>query len=116
VGAIAPSATGTPQGGAKVVLAKSRKASKVVLAAKPPAPKATPQRKKTVKRIKVSLKGLGAAARRAKTIRKRASGHTLEEIKKELVAAGLIKTDSKAPEAILRQMYADFMTLKKRAL
>jgi hypothetical protein len=116
VGQVAPSALNAVSGGAKVVLAKSRKASKVVLAAKPPAPKAAPQRKKTAKKIKVSLKGLGAAARRAKTIRKRATGHTLEEIKKELVAAGLIKTDSKAPEAILRQMYADFMTLKKRAL
>lgn len=113
VGAIAPAATG----GAKVVLAKSRKTKKVMLAAPKAVAAAAPtQRKKTAKKIKVSLKGLGAANRRAKTIRKRATAHSLEEIKKELVAAGLIKTDSKAPEPILRQMYADFMTLKKRAL
>jgi hypothetical protein len=113
VGAIAPAATG----GAKVVLAKSRKTKKVMLAAPKAVAAAAPtQRKKTAKKIKVSLKGLGAANRRAKTIRKRATAHSLEEIKKELVAAGLIKTDSKAPEPVLRQMYADFMTLKKRAL
>jgi hypothetical protein len=84
--------------------------------AAPKAAAAPTQRKKTAKKIKVSLKGLGAANRRAKTIRKRATVHSLEEIKKELVAAALIKADSKAPEPILRQMYADFMTLKKRAL
>jgi hypothetical protein len=116
IGAIAPASTG----GAKVVLAKSRKTNKVMLAAPKALITATAttlsQRKKTAKKIKVNLKGLGAANRRAKTIRKRANAHTLEEIKKELVAAGLIKTDSKAPESILRQMYADFMTLKKRAL
>lgn len=111
IGTVAPAA---PSGGAKVVLAKSRKTKKVVLAA--PKPVVPQQRKKTAKKVRVSLKGLGAGLRRAKTIRKKAAAHTVEEIKKELMAASLIKADSKAPESILRQMYADFMTLKKRAL
>jgi hypothetical protein len=40
----------------------------------------------------------------------------LEDVKKILVDAKLIKADSKAPEGVLRQMYADYMTLKNRAL
>jgi hypothetical protein len=53
---------------------------------------------------------------KAKAIRKNATESSLEEIKKILNKAGLIKEDSKAPEAMLRQMYADYMTLKGRAL
>jgi len=37
-------------------------------------------------------------------------------VKKTLVEAKLIKADSKAPESVLRAMYADYMMLKNRAL
>jgi hypothetical protein len=68
------------------------------------------------RKIKVSMKTLRKKIHRAKTIRKSAEGASLEQIKKELQKAGILKADSKAPEGILRQMYADFMTLKSRAL
>ena len=68
------------------------------------------------RKIKVSMKTLRKKIHRAKTIRKSAEGTNLEQIKKELQKAGIIKAESKAPESILRQMYADFMTLKSRAL
>jgi hypothetical protein len=68
------------------------------------------------RKIKVSMKTLRKKINRAKTIRKSAEGASLEQIKKELQKAGILKADSKAPEGILRQMYADFMTLKSRAL
>lgn len=130
VGATAPAAANDPKaptaaaggGNHKVTLVKSRKAPrKLVLAAATkgvPAPHATAHahKRKTAKKIKVSLSGLGRGLRRATTIRKKASKHTLEEVKKALVEAKLVKADTKAPEDILRQMYADYMTLKKKAL
>lgn len=118
----APAAAATGGGNHKVTLVKSRKAPrKLVLAAATKggaAPQATAHahKRKTAKKIKVSLSGLGRGLRRAKTIRKKASKHTLEEVKKALVEAKLVKADTKAPEDILRQMYADYMTLKKKAL
>jgi hypothetical protein len=123
VGTTAPAAANDPKVGgahAKVTLVKSRKAPrKLVLAAaatKGGAPQAPSHKRKTAKKIKVSLSGLGRGLRRATTIRKKASKHTLEEVKKALVEAKLVKPDTKAPEDILRQMYADYMTLKKKAL
>lgn len=122
--------TGTPQtGGAaqkpvKVVLGAKKKA-KVVLApaaAKPAAAAAaatashTSKASRRTRKIKVSMRGLTKKIKKARTIRQKASNTTVEQIKKELHKAGLVKMDTKAPEPILRQMYADFMTLKSRAL
>jgi hypothetical protein len=110
----------SPTGGAatpvKVVLTQSRKKKVLLAAPKKVAPAHEGAKHKTAKKIHVNLKGLGSGLRRAKTIRKKASKHTLEEIKKALVEAKLIKAESKAPEGILRQMYADYMVLKKKAL
>jgi beta-lactam-binding protein with PASTA domain len=112
----------------KVVLAaaKKKKPGLVLASAKPAAavalkkviatkPAAGHTRHKA-RKIKVSMKTLRKKINRAKTIRKSAEGASLEQIKKELQKAGILKADSKAPEGILRQMYADFMTLKSRAL
>lgn len=68
------------------------------------------------RKIKMSMRGLTKKIKRARSIRQTATDTTLEQIKKELHKAGLIKAQSNAPEPILRQMYADFMTLKTRAL
>jgi hypothetical protein len=106
----------------KVVLEKTKKAKeKVVLAAAKPKILKDPgfAKKKTLKsarRIRVSLDGLSRRIHRAKTIKKETEKTPLEEIKRRLQQAGLIKKDSKAPEAILRQMYIDFEQLKQRAL
>jgi hypothetical protein len=68
------------------------------------------------KKIRVSLHGLNKRVTRANTIRKEATKQPIEAVKKTLVTAKLIKPDSKAPEDILRKMYADYMMLKNRAL
>jgi hypothetical protein len=97
----------------KVVLAAAKKRDVIL------APKALPPAKKTRRAhrsIKVSMAGLSRRMTRAKTIRKDASSLGLPEIKAALQKAGLIKAESKAPETILRQMYADYMMLKDRAL
>ena len=104
----------------KVVLAAAKKKSKVVLAAAKPAAAAQRPAKtmkvSSARKIRVSMKGLSKKIQRARTIRQDASKSTVETIKKALQKAGLIKAESKAPETMLRQMYADFMTLKNRAL
>ncbi len=129
IGKVAPAAANDPKpvaaggGGTKepkVTLVKSRKAPRKLVLAAAGAAKA-PQaaggiKRKTAKKLKVSLSGLGKRLHHAKTIRKGASKKSIADIKKALVDAKLVKEDTKAPEAILRQMYADYMTLKKKAL
>ena len=104
-----PVATITPM---KVVLTAAKKRAVVL------APKAAPLKKtrRLGRSIKVSMSGLSKRMTRAKTIRKDAGTLGLPEIKAALQKAGLVKAESKAPEAILRQMYADYMMLKDRAL
>jgi hypothetical protein len=75
-----------------------------------------PAKRKTAKKIRVNLARLGKKLRRATTIRKKATKQSLEEVKKELIKANLIKAESKAPESILRQMYSDYMMLRAKAL
>ena len=64
----------------------------------------------------MSLSGFGKRVTRANSIKKEANQLNIDELKKQLVEAKLIKDNSKAPETVLRHMYADYMTLKSRAL
>jgi hypothetical protein len=101
----------------KVVLAAAKKKSKVVLAAAKPIVQAVKTRKnKTARKVRMSMAGLSRKIKVARTIKEKAKADTIDDIKKALVKATLIKADSKAPEQMLRQMYADYMMLKKRAL
>jgi hypothetical protein len=106
----------------KVILEKKKKQTKVVLAPtkvrklNPAAPTTQAKTRKVAKKIRMSLNGFGKRVTRANTIRVDAKKQTIEGIKKILVDAKLIKADSKAPEGVLRTMYADYMTLKNRAL
>lgn len=98
----------------KVVLQPKKKQTKVLLAAA--APKTATKTRRVARKIRMSTAGLGKKMTRAKTIRQDATKLSLEAIKKDLVKAGLVKADSKAPEEILRQIYSDYMMLKKKAL
>ncbi len=108
----------------KVILEKKKKGTRVVLAptkVKKLNPVSVPlaaksQTRKVAKKIRMSLNGFGKRVTRANTIRVDAKKQKIEDVKKTLVEAKLIKADSKAPEGVLRQMYADYMTLKNRAL
>ena len=110
----------TPQAPVKVVLAVGKKKSRVILSpAKVKKLPGAPQQAKTrkvAKRIRMSLNGFGKRVTRANHIRHEAKKQTIEEVKKALIEAKLIKVDSKAPEAVLRQMLSDYMMLKNRAL
>jgi len=109
----------------KVVLAAPKKKGHVILAAaKQPAAAgaaaaaAAGKTRKVMrsKKVRMTISCLGKKIHKAKEIRKAATESTLDEVKRTLNKANLIKKDSKAPETILRQMYADYMTLKGRAL
>jgi hypothetical protein len=116
--------TGGAVGGALVNREQTPGPVKIVLDApkKKPVilqPKAVAAEKKTrriSRSIRVSVSGLGKRLNRAKTIRKDAGSLDLAEVKKALQRAALVKADTKAPESILRQMYADYMVIKDRAL
>jgi len=114
--AFAPPAAGG--GTTKVVLTKKKKA-KVVLGAptviRQPA-KAERNKTRKIQRINISLSGLTKKMTRANKIKGEAKKMDIAEVKKVLVKSGLIKVGSKAPDAILRQMYEDYATLKNRAL
>lgn len=101
----------------KVVLAAAKKKKVVLAAAKPVMKPALKTRKHTAARkVRMNMAGLSRKIHVAKTIRQKAVGDTIENIKKALEKAALIKAGSKAPDQMLRQMYADYMMLKKRAL
>jgi hypothetical protein len=136
VGTTSPAVeTGLPKapagGSVKVVLKPKKKATRVHLAPKKggaviphivePVKPANlsgggKKTRKASRSIKMNLPGLNKKLNKAKTIRQEAAKETLEQVKKVLHKAGLVKTDTKAPESILRQMYSDFMMLKNRAL
>ena len=106
----------------KVILEKKKKPTRVVLAPtkvrklNPAVPVTQAKTRKVAKKIRMSLNGFGKRVTRANTIRVDAKKQKIEDVKKILVDAKLIKAESKAPEGVLRQMYADYMTLKNRAL
>jgi hypothetical protein len=106
----------------KVILEKKKKSTRVVLAPTKvkklqPTVVSTPGKtRKVAKKIRMSLNGFGKRVTRANTIRVEAKKQSIDEVKKILVEAKLIKADSKAPESVLRTMYADYMMLKNRAL
>jgi hypothetical protein len=102
----------------KVVLAaaKKKKAAVVLAAAKPKHGDSKTKKVSRSKKVRVTISNLGKKITKAKEIRKAATDTGIEDVKKALQKAALIKPGSKAPDAMLRQLYADFMMLKGRAL
>jgi len=72
--------------------------------------------RKSSKKISFSLKNLRKKLNTAKTIKKHSEEKSFSEIKNVLEEAKLIKKESKAPEAMIRQIYNDYMTMKHKAL
>jgi hypothetical protein len=103
----------------KVVLAAAKKKSTLILkAAKAVKATAAAKTRKVsrAKKVRVTISSLSKKIHQAKDIRKKAADSTIAEVRKALEKAGLVKEDSKAPDTMLRQLYADYMTLKGRAL
>jgi hypothetical protein len=65
------------------------------------------------RKIHLRVKGVTARLAKAKKAKKTAMAAPLGEVRSKLEAAGVIKKGSKAPESILRGMYADLLITKK---
>lgn len=103
----------------KVILGgKKPKHMKVVLtkknhdAAAPTAPATASKARK----VSLGITHLKRRVTRARRLNKLSKTAPLEQIRKELIASHIIKEDSKAPESILRQMYADAKLLTTKSL
>ena len=65
------------------------------------------------RKIKVGVKGLKTRLNRAKKAHNHAQTMAIATVKQRLVKAGVIKATTKAPEHMLRTMYADLLVTKK---
>ena len=99
----------------KVHLTKKQKRSKVVLA---PSVKKVKEktRKNPAKTLKMNVGKFTRRLKKASGIHKLSKEKTIEEIKGVLIRMELVNKDTKAPEGVLRQIYSDVETMKKRAL
>jgi hypothetical protein len=121
---LAGGSTATSSKPVKVILGPKAAKSQVILSPKKPSVVTTTttttntnaKTRKHAKKIRMSLGGFGKRVTRANKIRFDAKKQGIEEIKKILKEAKLVKDTTKAPEAVLRSMYSDFMMLKSRAL
>jgi hypothetical protein len=81
-------------------------------------PTANPDKtRKAVRKIKLGLRGLTTKIHRATRLHKKVKEMKKEDIEQLLKEKGLLKTGKKAPpEALMRQMYADYLMLTSRGL
>lgn len=110
---ISPPNTITPpkQEGGKLILAGKKSKSKLILA--------PPSGHKKSRKIRVQLTGMKKRLTRAKSIHKESKEKSIDEIRKILEEAKLIKPSSsgkKVPDDMLRNIYRDYMLLRGKAL
>ena len=68
------------------------------------------------RRIKLNVSNLTHRFTRAKKVKDDTEKKSMESVREYLIQRGVIQAKSKAPEKMLRSMYADFMLLKDQAL
>lgn len=71
---------------------------------------------KETRKVKLAIHNIHGNIHKAKTIKKNSKSIHINEIKKMLKSHGLWKEGSTAPDAMLRGIYADFLTLQEKAL
>ena len=100
-----------PVSGGAVIL-RSRK-SKISLKAPKKLHISPSANTRKARKIKVGVKGLKTRLNRAKKAHNHAQTIPIASIKQRLVKAGVIKGTTKAPDHMLRTMYADLLVTKK---
>jgi hypothetical protein len=114
-----------PVGGSRVVLAPPKRLTRIALKAKklrggsesgakddrPPLFGGATAKK--ARKIHLRVKGVTARLAKAKKAKKQAMAAPIGEVRARLEAAKVIKKGSKAPEPMLRTMYADLLITKK---
>ncbi len=110
-----PSAGG---GTTKVVIGEKKPRHVKVILTKKRArtPDAAPKVAEKAHKVKLKTGRLRKVMRRAQMIRAKAAELPLERVRAELVKEGIIKSTSKAPESMLRQMFADAKILSAKTL
>ena len=116
-----------PVGGARVVLMAPKRRTRVALKAKkhrggagepvgniPPGPAiGGAHHTRKARKIHLRVKGVTSRLAKAKKAKKLAMAAPIGAVKAKLEAAKVIKKGSKAPESMLRTMYADLLITKK---
>jgi hypothetical protein len=109
-------------GGARFVMAPPKRKTRISLKAKkhrggseslddvPPMPGGGTRK---ARKIHLRVKGVTSRLAKAKKAKKVAMSSPLSQVKARLESAGVIKKGSKAPEHMLRNMYADLLITKK---
>jgi len=105
------------QGGknVKVELKKKTSIKKVHLNPKKEAPKIKKPTKK-IRKVTFGVSTFHKRITRAKRLHKTVKELPLDQLKEKLIKDGLIKSTSKAPESILRQIASDAEVVSKKAL
>jgi len=101
----------------KVELKKKAPSRKVQL--NPKKAEAPPKKKlqtKKIRKITLGVSSLHKRMTRAKKVHKRVKDMPIDKLREHLVAKKLIKTTSKAPDAVLRQIAADSQIVAKKVL
>jgi hypothetical protein len=75
-----------------------------------------PNTTRKARRIKLNVSNLTHRFTRAKKVKDETEKKSMESVREYLIQKGVIQAKSKAPEKMLRSMYADFMLLKDQAL
>jgi hypothetical protein len=114
-----------PVGGGRVVLAPPKRKTRIALKAKKmrggsEAVAGTAEKPPTMlggtrkaRKIHLRVKGVTSRLAKAKKARKTAMNTPISDVRSRLESAGIIKKGSKAPEGMLRNMYADLLITKK---
>lgn len=117
VSGVAPSQPAPVGGG--LVLSPPKRKTRISLKAKkggstanniPPMPGGATRK---ARKIHLRVKGVTSRLIKAKKAKKDAMSAPISQVRSKLEAAGVIKKSSKAPEAMMRTMYADLLITKK---
>jgi hypothetical protein len=108
-----PNQTPAPQNSKVILGGKKPKYMKVLLTKKNHDAPATA---KPNRKVSLGLSHLKRRVTRARKVSRLSKTAPIEQIRKELITANIIKETSKAPEHILRQMYADAKVLTSKSL
>lgn len=100
----------------KVELKKKHSEKKVQLHQKKDEPKKKMETRKKPRKVLLGISSLHKRMTRAKKMQKVAKEMPIDKLKEELVRKKLIKTTSKAPESVLRQIAADAQIVEGKAL
>jgi hypothetical protein len=126
ISGVAPSQP-APVGGARVVLAAPKRKTRLALKAKKQQGGSESMlanvgknlsgmfggATRKARKIHLRVKGVTSRLAKAKKAKKAADSASLSTVRSKLESAGVIKKGSKAPESMLRTMYADLLITKK---